>query len=513
MAKTKIEPIKIAIIAVGGDGGGVLTQWIVKLAEKNNYWAQSTTIAGVAQRTGSTVYYIELVPLSSITIDGKIYTPILAQMPEQGKVDLLIATEILEAGRAIQRGFVSNETTMIFSTHRNLAIQEKETPGDGISNGEDIFEMTKKYAKTFYCGNFKLIAEKNHSVISASLLGAIAGSNCLPFDGKQFQEVIIDSGVGVKTSLNAFRESLDYVKLSNAPHQSYQPGVAKATFKDIPPTILSPILKQLVVKIEQDFPAVLHQTLFAGVTQVCEWQNKKWAIEYLNKVKKYVDIDSSYIGTQYELSQNIARYLAIAMTYDDLVNVADLKTREDRWHEVYQQVEAKDKEVVQVIDYLHPGYDEVVGFLPKPIGRFLSTNKTCRRWFVKYLDKDRRMNTHKLVPFLMLYIIGGMRRYRMFTFRHDEEMDNINYWFKRIDTALKTNYDLAIQIAKTYRLKKGYGDTYARGDSKFKSINEFAINHKSVPNIHEHVEFLIQYALKNHKLEDLQLKIKTFFNL
>ena len=122
----KLNPLKIVLIAIGGDGGGVLTQWIINMAESQGYWAQSTSIAGVAQRTGSTVYYIEAIPIQDITIDGVVQTPVLAQMPGPYDVDIVMTTELLEVGRAIKRKFISDKTTVVFSTHRNLAINEKE---------------------------------------------------------------------------------------------------------------------------------------------------------------------------------------------------------------------------------------------------------------------------------------------------------------------------------------------------------------------------------------------------
>lgn len=54
--------ITIAILAMGGEGGGVLADWLVDLAEQNGYFAQTTSVPGVAQRTGATVYYLELFP-------------------------------------------------------------------------------------------------------------------------------------------------------------------------------------------------------------------------------------------------------------------------------------------------------------------------------------------------------------------------------------------------------------------------------------------------------------------
>ena len=58
------RPLTLAILAMGGEGGGVLADWIVAVAEDANYYAQATSVAGVAQRTGATVYYVEIFPRS-----------------------------------------------------------------------------------------------------------------------------------------------------------------------------------------------------------------------------------------------------------------------------------------------------------------------------------------------------------------------------------------------------------------------------------------------------------------
>jgi indolepyruvate ferredoxin oxidoreductase beta subunit len=54
MAKDTPRPITILIAAMGGEGGGVLTSWIVNTARKAGYPVQATSIPGVAQRTGAT---------------------------------------------------------------------------------------------------------------------------------------------------------------------------------------------------------------------------------------------------------------------------------------------------------------------------------------------------------------------------------------------------------------------------------------------------------------------------
>src|SRR5215467_5519592 len=86
------KPIGVAVLAMGGQGGGVLADWIVALAEAEGWVAQSTSVPGVAQRTGATIYYIEMLQAR----DG--ISPILSLMPTPGDVDVVIAAELMEAG-------------------------------------------------------------------------------------------------------------------------------------------------------------------------------------------------------------------------------------------------------------------------------------------------------------------------------------------------------------------------------------------------------------------------------
>ena len=125
------RPISIAMMALGGQGGGVVTGWLVETAEANGYIAQSTYVAGVAQRTGATVYCVELYPREKAERDGQL--PVFTPYPIPGDVDLVIAGEMAETGRAIEKGFVTpNVSTLIASSHRVYSMPEKEALGDGI---------------------------------------------------------------------------------------------------------------------------------------------------------------------------------------------------------------------------------------------------------------------------------------------------------------------------------------------------------------------------------------------
>ena len=116
--------VNIIIAALGGEGGGVLADWIISAATKAGYPIQSTSVPGVAQRTGATTYYLELFPRKWSDLNGA--RPILALTPTPGDIDLVVASELVEAGRAMQNGFVTPErTTLIASTSRIYAIGER----------------------------------------------------------------------------------------------------------------------------------------------------------------------------------------------------------------------------------------------------------------------------------------------------------------------------------------------------------------------------------------------------
>ena len=124
---------------MGGQGGGVLVDWIVALVEGQGWLAQSTSVPGVAQRTGATIYYIE-----AIESDGSGRRPVLSLMPVPGEVDIVIGAELMEAGRAMQRGLVTpDRTTLIASSHRSYAVSEKIAPGDGIGDPAKVHEAAR----------------------------------------------------------------------------------------------------------------------------------------------------------------------------------------------------------------------------------------------------------------------------------------------------------------------------------------------------------------------------------
>jgi indolepyruvate ferredoxin oxidoreductase, beta subunit len=203
------RPLSVAILALGGEGGGVLADWIVATAEGAGFEAQTTSVAGVAQRTGATVYYLEMLPpAEEADTDPRPRvrdTPVMSIFPTPGEVDVVIASELMESGRAVQRGFsTADRTTLITSTSRVYSIDEKIALSDGRVDDAKLIEGARRASKRLVADDFMSLAEDAGSVISSSLLGALAGSEALPFTREAYEEAIKASGRGVEASLAAF---------------------------------------------------------------------------------------------------------------------------------------------------------------------------------------------------------------------------------------------------------------------------------------------------------------------
>ena len=202
------EPLTILIGALGGEGGGVLTDWLVATAMARGYPVQSTSIPGVAQRTGATTYYLEIYPVRRSDLDGR--QPILGLYPSPGGVDLAVMSELVEAGRAMENGFVTpDRTLLIASVHRVYSIAEKSAMGDGRFDSERILRAAEKLARHTVLFDMDAAARDSGSVISSVIMGAIAGSAVLPFEQENFEAAIRDKGVAVEASLRGFHAGLE----------------------------------------------------------------------------------------------------------------------------------------------------------------------------------------------------------------------------------------------------------------------------------------------------------------
>jgi indolepyruvate ferredoxin oxidoreductase, beta subunit len=492
--------IKLAVLAVGGQGGGVLTGWIEDLARANGYAAQATSVAGVAQRTGATVYYVEMAPHRAGDP-----VPVFSLMPAAGDVDIMITAEMMEAGRAIIRGFVTpDRTTLITSTHRALAVSEKMVPGDGIASSEEVMAAADIAARRFIAHDFDTLAIKNGSVISASLFGALAGSGALPFDRAAFEAAIRAGGKGIEGSLRAFGAAFDVA--ANPPEAEEPAKAAKPAAGVSGPAHLLAEWNRLAARVAA-LPAPVAELALPGLRKVVDYQNLAYGADYLDRLAKVQARDSA--AQDWALTREAAKYIANAMAYDDILRVADLKTRARRFDRIRSEMRVKEANVLHLTEFFHPRAEEIVGLFPARLGARLEADPTWMARLTRWFDKGRRLRTDSLPAFITLHILGGLKFWRPRTLRHAQEQAHLARWLDLALSQVAQNYDLAVELIRCRRLVKGYSDTHARGLSKFDRVVDASLSIAHRPDAADWCRRLREAALKDEEGKALDGAIAT----
>ena len=476
--------IKLTIAALGGQGGGVLANWLIGIAESEGYLAQTTSVPGVAQRTGATIYYLEFFPQAVAAEAGR--DPIMALMPVSGDVDCVLASELAEAARAIQRGLVTRDkTTLIASSHRSYAISERSAMGDGAANEKELLELVRSQPKRAVVFDMDAVAEHHHSVISSVMLGALGGSGVLPFRKAAFEAAIKKGGIAVNTNLAAFEDAYQRAQRGgDAAH-----GDQAVDADGIPTQARSPALQPLLDRVRR-LPAPAQKVALEGARRAIDYQDPEYAKLYLDRVERVATLDARQSGADngaggagsvvgggvaggaygaWSLTEATARSLALWMTFEDTIRVGDLKTRPTRFARVRDEIRADPGQLFGITEFMKPRVEEIAGTLPAGMGRWVLRSPSVSRWLARWTS-GKQIRTGTVSGFLMLHMLGGLKRWRRGTLRYHEENERIEQWLGRIEKLATTHYALAVELARAQRLVKGYGDTHERGWRNFSAL-------------------------------------------
>ena len=537
-AKPSDRTCTVLIAALGGEGGGVLSSWLVDAAAADGRRVQATSVPGVAQRTGATTYYLEVGPCGSgeesharlsansaapgATGDtgGRVADmctgpgnepsarddpsgrdnspdrhadpgsgstePVMALLPTPGNVDLLVASELLEAGRAAQAGMITpDRTTVIASTHRTFAIAEKSAMGDGRFEDERIRRAVRELSHRHVLTDLGKVAEQAGTVLSSVLLGAVAGSGALPIPREQLRAAVERAGIAVEANLRGFEAGcrlFDETNAESSPsgraaepagaapetagagaaHPPRTPaGVASGeTFTSTPDSLGARV---------NALPGPVREFARLGVERTVDYQDPRYGALYLDRVERLLaraESAGAAPGDAHGVAREVARQLALWMCFEDIIRVADLKTRRSRIERVRAEVRAKPGQPVVITEFLKPGVDEWCSLLPawlaRPILRAADRGGWRRR-----LNVGLHVRTSSVTGFLLLWTLARLKRLRRGMHRFVEEQARIETWIERVGDASATSAAFALEAAMCASLVKGYGDTHDRGVRNF----------------------------------------------
>ena len=441
------RPFTILIAALGGEGGGVLADWLLAAAHAQGFPAQSTSIPGVSQRTGATTYYLEILPQAG----GHGAAPVMALIPSPGAVDLVAASELVEAGRALQNAFVTPErTTLVASSHRIFATTEKMLPTDGRYDAQRILVAAPQLSRRAIIFDMQHLAREAGTIINAVLFGAMAGSGVLPLPVAACEAAIRSGGKGADASLRGFALGLAQATATAAPEAQFAP---------------EPELPAPVGRVHQEFPLRLHQLLDRCVARLIDYQDPAYAELYLDRVRAILAVEQQCGGA--DLASEAARLLALWMTYEDVVRVAELKTRAARFNRLRQETGSRPGQVLRVFDYLKPGLQELADVLPPPLAGLLRRCNAARP-----LALSLQLQTSSISGFLMMRALTLLKPFRRASSRFIAEQATIDRWLSALQRlgAAFGDRELALEIVQCARLLRGYGDTQRRSQQALQNI-------------------------------------------
>ena len=442
----------ILIAALGGEGGGVLADWLVQCARQHGLPVQATSVPGVAQRTGATSYYIELLrePLPAASA-----APVFGLTPVAGRVDVVVASELLEAARMIERGFVTGRTTLLASTHRVYTTLEKMHMADGRQDPQRLMDAARALARQTVLFDMEAVTQQTGTVVSAVMFGALAGAGVLPWPRAVCEDVIRASGKGVQASLAGFAAAFDQARqpLAATPVVS-RDALQVLADADVPAALRSAWTGRL-----QAWPAPVQLLAVHGALRCRDYQHYAYADHFLGHVQGLVDAATPAATEALEES---VRHLALWMCFEDVIRVADLKTRRSRYARVASEAQVRPGDIVRVTEHFKPGIDEVAAVLPRALGQWLVALATRRGWMGK-AHVGLHIRSTSLWGFLMLRGLAWLRPLRPRSLRYAQEHETLAAWLDAMRQVLPRSPALALVLAGLPQVLKGYGDTQVRG--------------------------------------------------
>ena len=454
------QPVTVLLCALGGEGGGVLAEWLTAVARQAGYPAQATSIPGVAQRTGATTYYLEFWPQLTSELGGR--RPVFGLTPLPGKLDLLVSSELLETVRQIGNGMsAANRTTVIASTARALTTAERMQLGDGRWDDAQLAAVIQSNAQRHHILDMAALTREAGTVVSSVMLGCVAASGVLPFMRADYEAVVSAGGASAKASLRGFALGYEAVQQQRAQVDSVRRVLSKTELHV--GTLSRPDADFVQNPIIQTFPPALHERLAQGLARVTEYHDADYGALYLERLQALWHAEQAAGGRTGDATHEAARWLALWMAFDDIVRVAQLKAVASRRARVQREVKAGEGDLLKVYDHFKPGVAEFAGLLPTRWANRLMRWDSARvaRGQAPW-SRPLKVGTHTVLGMAALRVLGGLKGMRQRGSRWAEEQALIERWLRGIDQSLKASPALGLEVARCGRLIKGYGTTNER---------------------------------------------------
>jgi indolepyruvate ferredoxin oxidoreductase beta subunit len=300
-------------------------------------------------------------------------------------------------------------------------------------------------------------------MINAVMLGAVAASGRLPIPAEAFEEAI-RAGKSADANLRGFKAGFD------AARQDATVGPHPAS-NGAPPSPKAGRDSELEREAARFGAATDFVT--EGLRRLTAYQDVTYAKLYLDRLAPIADADAR-AGAQGRLTREVARHLALRMSYQDVIRVAQAKIAPERIAKIVDQMGAKPGEPVTIVEFLKPGIEEMCSILPPRLARRIIAIAERRGWIDRF-HWGMEIKTNSVSGYLRFLMLAKLRRFRPRSYRFAQEQAAIEAWLALIVAAAAKSAPLALEVTECARLIKGYGDTLRRGAANYAAIERQVI--------------------------------------
>jgi indolepyruvate ferredoxin oxidoreductase beta subunit len=226
----------------------------------------------------------------------------------------------------------------------------------------------------------------------------------------------------------------------------------------------------------ESFPGTVQEMFGLGYARLLEYQDKAYAELYVQRLHRVLaaEREADPLGVRgHETTTEMARWLALWMAFDDIVRVADLKSRASRWARVEGEVKVGDDDLLKVYDHFKPGVPEFAALLPPTLATRLQAwdRKRVARGLQPWA-MPLKVGTHSVFGMLALRTLAAMKWLRPRGSRYATEQQMIGQWLDGVVQGTRRAWQLGHEIALCGRLIKGYGSTNERGKENLLHVLE-----------------------------------------
>jgi indolepyruvate ferredoxin oxidoreductase beta subunit len=369
----------------------------------------------------------------------------------------------MEGARAIGNGLATpDRTALIASTHRSYAIAERMAMGDGRYDVGRLTKAIETHTKRHLLFDMATIAKDAGAMINAVMLGALAATNVLPIPAQAFEDAIRTDGKAVDANLRGFRAGL-----AAATEAAARPVPEGKRRRGAMPSVA-----ELEAEANATMPASAREIAVEGLRRTAAYQDAAYASLYLDRLRPILAADA-HANAGGRLIRETARQLAVRMTFEDVVRVAEAKIAPERFARIRSDLGLEDAEPFRIVEFLKPGLDEMVQVLPPRLAQRILAWAERRQWRPHW---GMEIETTSLTGYLRFWTLAKLKRLRPRGHRYALEQAAITHWLDLIAAAARLSADVAVEIAECARLIKGYGETWQRGSANYATIEAQVIH-------------------------------------